>query len=281
MRKTVIPSDILKILEFLRNERGFDFTGYYPSMLERRLNKRLFETKINNTTDYFELLIKDNKEIDNLIDILTINVSRFFRNPLYFEYLSHEIIPKIIKAKIGKNENSLRIWSAGCSSGEEAYSIAIIINEFLKKGEIELKTNIFATDIDKKELSFAQKGKYQHDSMADVKYGLLNKYFAINKDKSYTIDPEIRKMVAFSFYDLLDKKSYVPQESIFGDFDIVLCRNVLIYFKPRFQKVIFDKLSRSLHIGAYLVLGEAEMPPEEFKNSFNKEFMHCNIYRKR
>ncbi|MCK5822915.1 MAG: hypothetical protein KAG95_02865, partial [Bacteroidales bacterium] len=127
-----MESDIRDILNFIKNQRAYDFTGYQLSMLLRRIQKRLNATNNKNLDEYFEYLKSNPDETDNLIDVLTINVSRFFRDTLSFEYLSKLIIPKIITTKIQTNDN-LRIWSAGCSYGEEPYSIAIIINEFLKK----------------------------------------------------------------------------------------------------------------------------------------------------
>ncbi|MDA3955034.1 MAG: protein-glutamate O-methyltransferase CheR [Bacteroidales bacterium] len=268
-----------KILNLVKEQRNFDFTGSQESMLERRIQKRIHATNNKNIDDYFEYLNNNSAEIDNLIDVLTINVSRFFRNSLSFEYISSVIIPKLIFQKVQANENSLRIWSAGCSYGEEPYSIAIIFNEFLNKEKISLKLNIFATDIDKKALKHAAAGKYDSVSIKNIKYALLDKYFT-QKEDYFTISSEIKRMVQFSFFDLLDKNHHVPQESIFGDFDLVLCRNVLIYFNPEYQKNIFNKLYKSMNKDSYLVLGESEVPVEAFKKKFKRVNNITKIYRK-
>ncbi|NQU54739.1 MAG: protein-glutamate O-methyltransferase CheR, partial [Bacteroidetes bacterium] len=141
-----------KILSLLNERRGFDFSGYRVQMLERRIQKRVYSTSSKNFDDYLEYLEQHPDELDNLIDVLTINVSNFFRNPLTFEYISKIIIPELFLAKAKENDNSLRIWSAGCSFGEEPYSMAIIINELLEKEETSILPVIFATDIDKKAL---------------------------------------------------------------------------------------------------------------------------------
>jgi chemotaxis protein methyltransferase CheR len=270
----------INILNLLKHQRGFDFSGYRQSMLERRIQKRVYATNTRNFDNYFEYLKQYPDEFDNLIDVFTINVSQFFRNSFSFEYISKIIIPKLLSEKARINDNSLRIWSAGCSFGEEPYSVAIIINELLEKEELQIKPHIFATDIDRKALERASDGSYGFNSIENVKYGILNKYF-IKEDDQFMVDPEIKNKVQFSFYDLLDKNRLVPPESIFGGFDIVLCRNVLIYFEPEFQKIIFNKLYKSLNNRGYLILGEAEVPVEGFRNEFTKESKCCKIYRKR
>ena len=267
------------ILNVLIEQRGFDFSGYRKSMLERRVQKRVYSTKSKNLDGYLEYMLNHPDELDNLIDVLTINVSCFFRNPLSFEYLNKIIIPELFQSKVKENDNSLRIWSAGCSFGEEPYSMAIIINEFLSKEDISIRPNIFATDIDKKAIKRAEVGSYNHESINNVKFDIFKRYFTKEGDQ-FKISIEIKKMVQFSFYDLLDKNRLVPPDSIFGSFDIVLCRNVLIYFDLDYQKIIFNKLWRSLNPNGYLVLDEAEVPVEGFKNKLRRENKYCKIYRK-
>lgn len=267
------------ILRFLKEKRGFDFNGYRTSMLERRIQKRIHATNCINIDDYLAFLKHQPEELDHLIDVFTINVSRFFRNSLSFEYITKVIIPELFYSKAKEKDKSLRIWSAGCSFGEEPYSMAIIINEFLRKDETSIELNIFATDIDKKAIKGASVGSYGFESIKKVKYGILDKYFT-KVDDQYKIDPKIKKQIQFSFFDLLDKKSTVPPDSIFGNFDIVLCRNVLIYFDPDYQKIIFEKLYKALKPNGYLILGEAEVPVEGFRHKFKRENKFCKIYRK-
>ena len=267
------------ILNILKEKRSMDFSGYRVSMLERRIQKRIYNTKSKNLKDYLEYLNENYDEVDNLIDVFTINVSRFFRNSLTFEYIAKIVIPDLLSYITNENNKSLRIWSAGCSTGEEAYSMAIIIDEFQRKEHTILNLNIFATDIDKKALTHAVAGSYDFESIKKLKYGIFLRYFTEDKD-SYIINDELKKMVQFSFYDLIDNNSTVPSDSIFGGFDLVLCRNVLIYFNLEFQKIIFNKLYKSLNKNGYLILGEAEVPIEGFKHKFRRENKFCKIYRK-
>ena len=272
--------EIQSILNYLKQKRGFDFSGCRPSMVERRLEKRLLLTKCKNLNEYHNYLQGQADELDQLIDILTINVSRFFRNTLTFEYLSDRILPVLVHENEKSPDPSLRVWSAGCATGEEPYSVAILINELLEKEKKILDITIFATDIDNKILKQAQKAIYPFASIKGIKYRLLSKYFHA-RGESFKLVPEIKKLVTFLSYDMLDKKSFVPPESIYGDFDLVLCRNLLIYFNREFQELIFDKLYRSLKKGGYLVLGEAEIPSEKYQQYFKKVNECCYIYQKR
>ncbi|MCP4118089.1 MAG: protein-glutamate O-methyltransferase CheR [Desulfobacteraceae bacterium] len=272
-------NELKRILSYLNEKHGLDFSGYRVSMVERRVGQRFPFAKCDNYNDYFLYLQDNPDELDNLIDVLTINVSRFFRNSLAFEYLADRILPVIYHQKKETLSHSLRVWSAGCSMGEEPYSTAILIHEYLKEEAVKLKVNIFATDIDGKTLEKAQKAVYPFESIKDVKYRFLKEYFS-HSGNSFQLMPEIREMVSFSMYDILDNSSYVPPESIFGDFDMVLCRNVLIYFNTAYQDKIFDKLYRALTRYGYLVLGEAEIPPPKYERCFRRVNDCCHIYQK-
>ena len=141
-----MDGDLKRVLNYLNKERGFDFSGYRPSMVERRMEKRLTPTKCADVSEYLEYLKQHPHELDNLVDVLTINVSRFFRNTLAFDYMADKILPAVVFDKLSGQDPSLRIWSAGCATGEEPYSIAILIQELQRKERLNLSVNIFATD---------------------------------------------------------------------------------------------------------------------------------------
>ena len=274
MEKTLKP-----ILNHLNKERGFDFSGYRPSMLERRIGKRLTPTQCVDFPEYLKYLKKHPEELDELVDVLTINVSRFFRNTLAFEYIADRILPAIVSEKKGSLGHSLRVWSAGCATGEEPYSIAILIRELQRKEKLGLAINIFATDIDARALKKARRALYPYESIKNIKYRLLKRYFEA-KRKSFQLTPNIQGMVDFSAFDMISKKGYAPPESVFGNFDMIFCKNVLIYFSKKYQDRIFDKLYRALAKGGYLVLGRAEVPTREYQNRFRKVNGCCPIYQK-
>jgi len=280
MSDSAMANDLALILNYLKEKRGFDFSGYCIPMVVRRVQQRFPFIKCENYNDYFNYLQENPDEIDNLLDVLTINVSRFFRDTLTFEYIADRVLPAIVYEKNKAADPSIRIWSAGCAKGEEPYSIAILIHELFEKNALNTNISIFATDIDGKILNKAQKAAYSFESIKSVKYRLLKKYFS-HKGEAFQLMPVIRNRVSFSVYDILDKKSYAPPESVFGGFDMVLCRNVLIYFDAERQDQIFDKLYRSLVPKGYLVLGEAEIPSPNHQGCFRQVNECCHIYQKR
>lgn len=275
-----MAKDLALILNYLNKKRGFDFSGYRISMVERRVEDRFTSIKCERYNDYFKYLQENPDELDNLIDVLTINVSRYFRDSLTFEYIADRILPAIVYEKKKAKDNGIRVWSAGCARGEEPYSIAILIHELFEKEAMKTAVSIFATDIDNKILKKAKKAAYPFESIKSVKYRLLKKYFTA-EGETFQLLPAIRNMVSFSLYDILDKKSYAPPESVYGSFDIVLCRNVLIYFDTEHQEQIFDRLHRSMAKNGYLVLGEAEIPSTNYQGRLKKVNECCHIYQKR
>lgn len=270
---------IESILAEILIREGLDFTRSNLGLIERRINIRIAETKTGNFQDYCKLLYDNPDEWGRLAKLLTINYSCFFRDVLMFDYLDKFILPEIRRNKSRDKKNPFRIWSAGCSAGEEPYSLAILVSELSKREKLKIDLKFFATDIDKEALKSAVKGSYNLDRVENVQFGILEKYFT-KKSGQFYISPDIKKTVIFSFFDLLSKNSYAPPDSIFGDFDIVICRNVLIYFDREYQMKIFNKLYKSLKQNGILILGEAEEPSDGCKSKFKRINSCCKIYRK-
>jgi chemotaxis protein methyltransferase CheR len=273
-----MDNTLSQIVAYLEETRNLDFSGNRDSMLERRITTRLFPTASKSFSDYHTYIKAHPEELDNLIQVLTINVSWFFREPLTFEVLS-QILKEMILKKIESGDRWMRIWSAGCATGEEPYSVAMIIKDIMLREEEDFRFNIFASDIDEDALGIAKKGVYSGEAVKNVKQGQIASYF-LPLGNEFIIDSSIRKMVNFSFHDLLDKKSVSPPDSVFGNFDLILCRNVLIYFYPGYQTKIFKKLHNSLNQDGYLVLGESEVPTGEYQADFVRENPCCKIFRK-
>ena len=283
MRKEVTVTDyggLKPIVDYLLERRGFDFSGYHRAMLRRRIGQRLVEVRCENLDEYLFFIERHSDEIDKLLDALTINVSQFFRDPLTFELLADRVLPEILQEKIRQREHSLRIWSAGCAMGEEPYSVAILVHELLEKKGLTMNVHIFATDIDAGVLAGAAKGVYAEASVENIKYRLLHKYFT-QAGEDFRLLPEIREQVSFSLYDMLDTKHCVPPASIFGNFDLVLCRNLLIYFNTLYQETIFAKLHHALAKNGCLILGEAEAPTINYQRYFKRQLDFSPIYWKR
>jgi chemotaxis protein methyltransferase CheR len=268
------------ILDYLLEKGGYDFSGYRYPFLERRVTKRLAKTGCKDLGHYLAYLQANAPEIDRLVDVLTINVSKFFRDALAYQYLSDRVLPALVLAKKMAGDPLVRVWSAGCSTGEEAYSMAILLHELSARDEMTMNLHIFATDIDKGVLVKAREAVYSFASVENIKYGLLKKYF-IQKEESFALIDEIRGMVTFSLYNMLDARYGVPPESVFGGFDVVLCCNLLIYFRSEYQEMLFEKLYHALASNGYLVLGGTEGLTMDYRKRFRRVGDCGHIYQKR
>ena len=271
---------IYQIIQLLKQQKNLDFSGFRIPMLTRRIQHRMVATQTKNLSNYLNYLNENPDESVLLIDALTINVSSFFRNPLLFDYLQKFLFPKIIHEK-QKTGNELRIWSAGCAFGEEPFSIALLLAELFKKEFSEKRVNVqlFATDIDEKALAKAKEGVYSFSRLEDTRLSFIENYFTKIGDE-YFLHRDIIEMVQFSFHDLLSSSGFAPPQSIYGELDVVFCRNVLIYFEPQYQQIILNKLLKAIKTNGYLVLGEAEIPIGEYKFKLHRVCDICRIYKK-
>lgn len=221
----------------------------------------------------------DPGEADQLIAAITIKVSSFFRNPLVFELVAQEILPDIIERKGRRRNREIRIWSAGCATGEEAYSLSILIHQAMKGKLADWAILIFATDLDASAIETARAGVYARDRLESVKLGVLDKYFDAVGER-FRVRPFLRRIVRFSQDDLTSPKLTSPSESIFGAFDLVFCRNVLVYFSPEVQAEVCRKLYKSLARGGYLVLGDSESLSKKMESKFQTLDSKNRIFRK-
>lgn len=250
-----LDEESIKIIAVLKQIYGRDLSVYDETFLQKSIGRRCLEIGAPNTAEYTQCLEKDPREAENLWYSLQISFSQFFRDSVTFAVLEQSIFPDIIANKC--NGSEIRIWSAGCANGQEAYSIAILLSDIANTCGKEIHFRIFATDISQEALSFGSAGVYDKNMILEVKTKYLNKYF--NKQgKYYTIVPELRQRINFSIYDLLDLSMANPPESIYGGFDIVLCSNVLIYYKKEIQLYVIKKLLQAVSPMGYLVTGESE-----------------------
>ena len=259
--------DISNILDYIERSKSIHLNGYKSKFLIELLDKRITDTGRKSYQSYLKYLQQNDEEPDKLIHALTIQHSEFFRNPVVYNYLSEKILPSIIQQKITLKEPTIRAWSAGCAHGEEAYSLSILINEIAEKKKADIVPRIFATDIEKSALARAKEAIYHRDTIENIPYGLVEKHFS-KEENYFRIKENISRCVSFSLHDLLDKRTSVPPASVFGNFDLVFCRNVLIYFKSHFQELICKKLYSSLALDGFLILGETESIPSNFGNHF-------------
>jgi chemotaxis protein methyltransferase CheR len=245
---------------------GRDLSLYEESFLLKMLDKRLAATAMPSAA-YAELLVHDSAEAETLFRSLNITYSEFFRNPLTFVLLEQFILPGLVEDKARSGQAEIRIWSAGCAAGQEAYSIAILLDELPAAQENAIHFRIFATDIAPAELATAQRGVYDSAAVQNVRLKHIDKFFT-RKDDIYIILPRLKERIAFSVYDLLDERSMCPPASIYGDLDLVICSNVLFYYKPKIQQLVLNKIRRCLSSRGYLVTGEAERAIVERTDGF-------------
>ena len=223
----------------------------------KTLAKRLAATGIECSIAYAEQISDSTEEADAFSDLLQIPYSEFFRNQLTFSLLEQWILPSLAADKRKAGSGEVRVWSAGCAAGQEIYSIAMLIDEMNESAEDKVAFRLFATDYSSKELALAQHGVYHEDVVRNVRQKHIWKYFAAEGD-SYRLNDRIKNLVDFSEYDLLDKESSSPPASIFGDFDLVFCSNLLFYYRTEVQQEILGKICRSMSPNGYLISGEAE-----------------------
>ena len=240
-----------EISRVMRQTHGRDISPYDESFLVKSVDKRLAATEIKTAAAYSEVLSENSAEADAFFRSLHITYSEFFRNPLTFALLEQLVLPSLIAEKEKAGRAEIRIWSTACAAGQEAYSIAILLDE------LAVAFRIFATDISETDLLLAKKGVFDCGAVQNVRLKHIRKYFA-EKGETYTIISALGDRIDFSAYDLLDESSVCPPASIYGDLDLVVCSNLLFYYRPDIRHFILNKLYHSLAPNGYLVTGEAE-----------------------
>ncbi|WP_017303485.1 chemotaxis protein CheB [Spirulina subsalsa] len=268
---TEIESDKLRtILNILNEAEKLDFSYYKPSTLSRRIYRRCSLSGCSSLDEYIERMKTSVEERLLLRDDLMIGVTRFFRDTKAWEVLETEILPNLIGQL--KDGQQLRVWVTACATGEEAYSMAILIDEVLTRLKKNLSVKIFATDIDNGALAKASEGVYPESIMSDLSRSRLEKYFLL-RNKSFHVVRNLRQMIIFAPHNLAKNAGFTRMH-------LITCRNVLIYMQPSLQQHVLRMLHFSLVHKGYLFLGSAETPGdliEEFTTLNEK----CKIYQKR
>jgi two-component system, chemotaxis family, CheB/CheR fusion protein len=236
-----------ELLQELAEERDFDFRGYKPTTLDRRFRRRMFQLNLGTYAEYSEYIRRNPDEVTELLNTILINVTEFFRDPPAWEILRNELLPGLL-AQV-KPGHSFRAWSAGCATGEEPYSIAILLAEHFGPRIQEYDVKIYATDIDQDALNFARRGEYSLESARRVRPEWREKYF--HGSRSLRVNREIRRLVIFGCSNL-------GQDAPISHVNLLVCRNLLIYFDSDLQKQILGRLHYALEPGGLLFLGKAE-----------------------
>ena len=271
LEKKIDKSNFIQILlDMVFEKYGYDFRLYQMSMIKRRLNIFMLKYGIKEFKDTIEVILFDKKMFREFFAEISINVTELFRNPSFFsktvEFLNDNF----------RKSYNVKIWSAGCSSGEEVYSIAIL----LKKSNMLKKSIIYATDFNKTVLEEAKNGFLSYDSYNTAKknYNLvdssddLDKYF-IKNNNFVKIKQDIQDKILFFQHNLVI-------DSSFNEFDTIICKNVIIYFNIELQKKVFELFYNSLKFGGFLIIGESEQLHDDFKDKFENYSTKYKVFKK-
>lgn len=239
---------LVEIIQIIQQHTPLDFSNYKRPTIIRRIIIRMTYNRIKSLQGYVDFLNANPKEIDTLAKEFLISVTGFFRDRDAFRIIENKVIPEIVKGKL--HVDSLKLWVVGCATGEEVYSLAILISEHLTEVKKNLEVKIFASDIDKAALSHAAKGLYAASTVKTVSEDRLAKFF-IPEGKKYKVRENIRKMIIFADHDIVKQPPY-------GKIDLISCRNLLIYLNPLLQQKILTSLHFCLNVGGYLFLGPSE-----------------------
>lgn len=257
------------IFSLLKSKTGIDFGQYKATTIARRIERRMGINQVHSQFDYLNLLQNSKNELEALGRELLINVTFFFRDEAAWTYLSREVITPIVEAADQNAE--LRFWVAGCSTGEEAYSLAICIDEVMREKDKELRIKIFATDADADAITHASTARYREEIAHDVSNERLARYF-IKAGLEYEIRPDIRKMVVFATHNMIN-------DPPFSNIDLITCRNVLIYFQQAVQKVVMSSFHFSLKDNAKAFFGSSETVGD-LKSHYKVVHERFRIYEK-
>lgn len=251
LKSTILPNrDTMdSIFELLKNRSSINFSQYKATTVARRIERRMTINQVQTLEEYLWLLMESKNEVKTLSKELLIGVTRFFRDEEAFSELEKNIVPKIVDRAIKKNE-TIRVWSAGCSTGEEAYSLAILFDEYIQKKEASCSVKIFATDVDEQAIAEAGIGEYRSEIEQDISAERLATYFKKNKS-NYQVSKALRKMVIFATHNLIE-------DPPFSAIDIACCRNTLIYFQNNAQRKVMSSLYFALKKEGFLFLGSSE-----------------------
>ncbi len=254
------------VLDFL-SKKKINFQAYKENYFLRRLHIRMRKVKTPSYIQYQKFLEKNPGELISLVDCLSVNVTRFFRDKELFDVLENEFLPNLLN-----KPEQVRIWSAGCAIGPEPYSIAMMIKRIDRNSKGDF--HILATDISQDFLKKAKEGRFTKECLTEMNQLDIHGFFSLTKSKKYELSPQIRNLVTFKKHDL---RTPPPAKM----FDLIMCRNVLIYFSKPQSISLFQRFHSVLKTYGYLVLGKCELLPKEVKDKFEVVDAHNRIYQRK
>lgn len=261
-----------ELKSIIKRKIGFNCEDYKQPHLKRRLAVRLRATESKSYRDYAQMLSKSEDEVNKLKETLTVNVTELFRNPETFDSVRNNVLPELIKQK-GINK-VIKVWSAGCSNGEEPYSIAIMLNEFLGHSIKRYNISIQATDIDDDSIAKAETAIFQPKQLEKIGQERINRFFIKKDNNNYQVIDEVKKLVKVKRHDLISGPK-------FSGFDIIFCRNVTIYFEQKLQEILYMNFYNALNDGGYFVMGKTETLVGPSTQLFKRFDLKERIFQKR
>lgn len=272
------PDELIREMDRVH---GLDISGFDPSFLIRTLERRLQATGCVSAENYLaERLVKDRLEALAFHRSLFVGYSVFFRGQVTFALLETQVLPDLAEKARKTGRSGLRIWSAGCSAGHEAWSVAMLLDGLAASPDRHSAWRVFGTDLSEPDLVLARAGVYSAAEIGDVRQRHLDTCF-IPQGDGFAVAARLRERVEFAVYNLLDTTNSCPPSSIFGDFDLVLCCNVLIYYRPAQQRRILEKLLGCLAPGGYLVTGETERRIANSAANLRESTLPAPIFQKK
>ena len=259
-----------KILTFIQKHKGLDVSSYRQNFIHRRLRLRVLATRVKSPQEYIALIEKSPEEFNLFLDALSINVTEFFRDPDVYDAFRKLALTELMNRKAASDYKSIRIWSSACASGEEAYSLAILLKEELK-GRQDLMVKVLATDIDDQALEKAKEATYRTGDLQKLPPAILKKYFTLSNAAHYQVNDDIRQMVKFQKHNIFGQAPYKGLDAIF-------CRNIMIYLSRPQMMELFKKFYELLNPQGYLILGKVETLWE--RNLFKPVDLKAKIYQK-
>lgn len=266
--------DVDLFLRLIKRKKGIDLSLYSKNFLARRLRNRISATGVNNLPEYIGELENNDTEWNCFLDNLSINISEFYRDPKVYAYLEKYCIPGVIAEKKRKGQKFIRVWSCGCSYGEEPYSLTIMLNDFLARKRENFLVRVWGSDIDKDALEKAKQGIFPLSAFKKMNELFLERYFELLSSGKYCVRDLIKKQVIFLSHDLA---SDLPLPNM----DIIFFRNVKIYFDKEKNIAILLSLYNALKSGGYLVLGSSETIDGSARDLFEEVSLACRIYKKK
>src|SRR3954451_8716964 len=241
-------NDFVKLLEYLKGTLGFDFSGYKLASLMRRVQKRMQQVGAGSYSDYIDFLEVHPDEFNPLFNTVLINVTAFFRDPPAWQVVKERILPRILEEK--GEDLPIRCWSAGCASGEEAYTLAVLLAEVLGEHELRRRVKIYATDVDDEALAQARQGSYSAAQLAEMPEELAERYFEKAGDRRI-FRTDLHRSLIFGRHDLV-------QDAAISRLDLLICRNTLMYLNAETQAKVLARFHFALQRNGFLFLGKAE-----------------------